>query len=81
MNMIIPIIRRMAPAVLAEQLVSVQPMTGAGGIFELRHVTQQSLPEPLQGNRRHSFLKGWQRYYGNQWIAESVWIKIKIKGL
>lgn len=81
MNIIIPNIRRIDPQVLAAEIVGVQPMTSGGEVFKLKHVERSKLPEPKQGNWRHDFILGYQRYYGTAWISDSLWWKIKIKGL
>lgn len=52
-----------------------------GDVFKLRHCISTDIPEPQQGDRRHSFIYGWQRYYGTEWIAEYLWVNIKLKGL
>lgn len=78
----ISVIRKVMPQVIAHELASVQPMSKASAnIYTLRYVKQKDMPEPNQGERQHDFIHGWQRYYGTQWIAEHLWIKIKLRGL
>ena len=81
MKIEIPLLRTIDPRVLAQELTGVQPMTMGGHAFSLRYIESSKLPKPIQGAWRHDFLFGNQRYYGTQWIAEQVWVKIKIKGL
>lgn len=81
MNIILPIIRNIHPKVIAADIVGVQPMTSAGEVFKLKYVERAKLPEPKQGDLRHHFIHGYQRYYGTAWISDHLWCKIKIKGL
>lgn len=35
-----------------------------------------------QGERKHCILRGWLRYYGDEWVPEAVWLfKIRLRGL
>ena len=78
---LIPMIRRLIPDTFIYDLCSVQPMTGdVGDIFGIRVVPEHG-ENAIEGHRRHVFGRGWQVYYGTEWIPEDVWIKIKIKGL
>jgi hypothetical protein len=81
MSIFIPIIRSIDPKVIAAEIVGVQPMTSGGEVFKLKYVERSKLPEPKQGDWRHSFIHGYQRYYGTAWISTHLWWKIKIKGL
>lgn len=79
---LLSMIKRVVPDVMAAQLLSVQPMTD-GRIFTLRAPTiLANIKEHYkQGDLRHSFIHGWQRYYGTEWISNDTWIKIKVKRL
>lgn len=89
---LIPVIRQITPEILAEEICSVQPMSeSAGSIYGLKasqfsmkietDVIQFKNP-PKQGDTRHVFGRGWERYYGTEWISTETWLwKIKIHGL
>ena len=79
---ILPSHERLIPSLVAKDICSIQPMTGeAAAIFALRTAINQEVPDPVDGDRQHSFLYGWQRFYHGEWIAEHVWTNLKIKGL
>jgi hypothetical protein len=74
-----PFTKQLMPKVLAEDIAGVQPMMeNVGKIFTFKN---SSMFEPKQGALQHSFVEGWQCYYGTQWISVDLWLKIKIKGL
>lgn len=78
---ILPSHERLIPSLVAKDICSVQPMTGdAAVIFEMK-ITREEVQYPVDGDRQHSFLYGWQRFYHGEWIAEHVWTDLKIKGL
>jgi hypothetical protein len=78
----IPIIRRVLPQNIASEILSVQSMTDASAdIFKFRTVTQFDEDPPLEGTQLHKFGQGWFRRYNGEWIPDSVWWKLKIKGL
>ena len=80
---LIPVIRQITPEILAEEICSVQPMTNAGKIFDLKaprfsmrietDVIQSKKP-PQQGDTRHVFGRGWECYYGTEWISTETWL-------
>ncbi|MGZ8924490.1 MAG: hypothetical protein ACXW2E_01270 [Nitrososphaeraceae archaeon] len=66
---------------IVEELASVQPISDENGkLFSFKDFVLYH-PVDKQGDRRHSFIYGWQRYYGTGWIAEHTWFWLKIKGL
>ena len=76
-DMLIPIIRKAYPQIMAEELASVQPMNG--DIFS--DIIKMSAVEyiPKQNELIHDFIRGWLRYYGTQYIPERDWNWIMIK--
>ena len=78
-NITMPIIKRLCPDTLAHDILSVQSMTAETG-HALKVLTTPG-PAPKEGDVMHSLLEGWMRFYGDEWIHESAWIKIKQGGL
>ncbi len=78
-------IRKVLPELVARDIVGVQPMQeSAGEIFRYKtvtHVEDEPTPRPKEGDIRHTFGRGWEIVYGDQWISYDTWIKIKIAGL
>lgn len=77
----IPIITRIIPSILAKDLCGIQPITDmASDIFRLTNANRGPIVYK-QGELVHSFLRGYQRYYGTSFISNELWFKLKIKGL
>lgn len=85
LKILIPMIRKVLPELVARDIVGVQPMQdSAGDIFKYKTVTyteDDPPPIPNEGDRRHVFGQGWQIFYGGDWISEHVWLKLKLAGL
>lgn len=83
-NIMIPMIRRIIPTTIAHDIVSAQPMTGdEGKVYQLKYRYGDPATEvaPVEGARRHVFGQGYEVYYGNEWIAQETYLKIKRAGL
>lgn len=82
-KILLPMIRRVMPTVIAHDLMNVQPMTGeVGKIFTLKAVTHEQIEElAKEGATRHVFGRGWERFYGGEWISDDLYWKLKIKGV
>jgi len=76
----IDMIRKTVPAMIAGSIMSVQPMQDdlITNIMKMKIMKHR---EPEQGERIHSFIYGFQRYYGTEWIPELLWIDLRVKGL
>lgn len=84
MNITIPLIRKVLPKLVAQDLIGVQLMQdSAGEIFTFKTVTYvgDNPPPPCEGDTRHVFGRGWEIVYGGEWIPHDTWTKIKIAGL
>lgn len=80
MKITLPMIKNLTPELLAKDIIGVQPMTESSAeLFTIKHVDKE--PDFKEGDWRHSFMEGWQTYYGNTWISVDLWWKIKIAGL
>lgn len=77
----IDLIRRTIPTLMAEELTSVQPMSGDMLPAVLKLFKEYTPREYTQGERVHDFALGWLRYYGTEFISEDLWIRLKIKRL
>jgi hypothetical protein len=80
----LPLIKNLDPKTLAAELCSVQPMTQETGDALkciIKTAAEVEAEEPAQGAERHVFCKGWEIYYGTEWIDYDVWAKIKRAGL
>lgn len=75
------LVRRAIPAMLAEELVSVQPLSGNIISDVLKWTKSTEQPVYKQGELIHDFALGWLRYYGTDFIPQDLWIRLKIKGL
>lgn len=80
----LPLIKKLDPVNIADLICDVQQMTDStADVFKLTMVkprltsTERKVKE---GDRRHVANRGWQVYYGSQWIPEAVWWKVKIAG-
>ena len=88
---IFPILRRVFPNLIANNIVSVQPMTAPiGGIFTYEHKYGQSKGNATQGN---NLIEDFQRHYSSEYIdyqlvvsaantdgAQSVWSDVTNAG-
>jgi hypothetical protein len=82
LNRPILIPRIQTPTSLVEDIIGVQPMMDdSGENFVLKITPTYGEREYSQGDWQHSFLNGWQIYYGTDWIDIDVWWKIKVAGL
>ena len=79
-KVILPVIKKVFPTATLDEIIGSQPMTGESHSFKFR-VVDGDEPPPKEGTKRHVFSRGWEVYYGNEWIPESVWMKIKISGM
>jgi len=78
LNVIIPIIKRPLSVDIGS-IIRAQPMTETDYSFSF---VIDNVPKPSkEGDIKHVFSKGWQRFYGGEWIDEALWLKIKICGL
>ena len=69
------------PSFISNELLGIQPMSSrASSIFKIKYVTCDIAP-PKQGEKKHSFIYGYQVFYGTQWISPALYLKIKIAGL
>jgi hypothetical protein len=89
-EILIPMIRKIIPGEIAKLLTSVQPMAGIADLYSLAPPMSEDPPEyyprqgeyhPKQGDKRHAANRGWQRYYGDEWVDDRVWWRIRVKGL
>jgi hypothetical protein len=78
---LIQMVRKITPTLMAEHLVGVQPLQDDLFKNVLRMSIVQDTQIPKQGSLIHSFIYGWQRFYGTEFISEDLWIQLKIKGL
>ena len=69
--------RNMSPSLLAEEITSVQPIADNSYSDLCAAAAARDIYAPEQGDRRHDFALGWQRYYDNEWIDESLWNDLK----
>lgn len=70
--------KRFADSIIND-IATVQPMSKEVGEALSFLMTFKSR-EPIQGERFHDISRGFLRYYGDQYIPEYLWIKIKISG-
>lgn len=80
-KIIIPVIKHVSNVDL-KAVLSCQPMTG-GESYSVPFTFSPVEPmiEPKEGDRRHSIVFGWQVFYGDDWIPERAYLKIKIAGM
>lgn len=83
-KIILPFIKRVLPTVDVNAIMSAQPMTEGPSYampYRIVDMALEPVVEPTQGDRRHSSVFGWQVFYGEDWIPERAYLKIKIAGL
>lgn len=85
LSALIPLLRKEIPGMIAEELVSVQPM---GTDIDLPKAWRQmelvfEYPDEKNsvGDRIHDFVRGYLRWSGTEWIPESLYFELKIKQL
>lgn len=86
MQVLIPIIRKKLPTIVASELCSARPMTGnPAQTFVFRMLTADDIKQEqnntVNGALRHDFLNGWERFFNGQWIPDAVYFKLKNKGV
>lgn len=77
-QVILPVIKHVSPF-LASDVLDTQPMQGYSEHSFSFKVIDKPKP-PKEGDLRHCFGRGWQRFYGTEWVDEALWLKLKIKG-
>lgn len=77
----ISMVRKIAPLLLAEDITGVQPMKGdlLNNVLNVKVSSKEH--NPVQGELIHDLMQGCLRYYGTEYIPVSLWTKIKLTGL
>jgi len=62
-------------------IIDAQPMTGpTPSQYSFKFKAESEVKPPREGDLRHVFGRGWQRFYGAEWVDEALWLKLKIRG-
>ena len=77
----LPVIKNIKLGIIADTIIGVQPMMNHVSNFNLKISKNCKEEAYKEGAIRHSFLDGWQRFYGGTWISIDDWWKLKIAGL